>query len=865
MTRPSSLADLRVRVLPKKFVKEYRGTTAVKAREVPEADWATVMGFDTAITTRHGTDAHFQALQVPGFEQDGDTYPRVGRAWALNLWKDDDVPPEALPWFDVVVLDVDHGDKSEDWAARKARGLNDADTAFLDLVAVLRRDHGFAYYMSRTGARLVGLLADPLPVSVYEDFVGRFLLDLESRGVPVFTPDDHGHHVDAACFDLGRLFKLPLVPGSNPAALGDQWYQPVFLKPLEFDPGALLPWTFGRRRGGIGRPTTDPPEKPRTFTKTDLKPIRGRDFWDTITRPDPIGPPGNRHDPMIRIAGAVAKAMNTTDPEVVYGVLYPSVKASVTPQDREADLLGELWDIAHYVASGVEADHEAAEELRAAKGVARNGAYGRIAELTGCDPAQAAKRIVLATNKGVYYPFDEDLEAYAPVPYRLNQLAQALAKHCPNLVQLRTDTGGFVADRTLALKYSSADVSEVRYVYGADEVRADLSNRRLYLPACSVRPDLEPRYSERVARWLALLGGPHHEDLLNWLALYPDLSRPLCALYVQGEKGTGKGVLARALASLFGAEPVDYGILGERFQSPLLASPLLFADESVQLGHFRAGHGTSIFRTILGNGSHQVEEKGMDHVWVEGFVRVFVGANNTDALKIREDLSADDVAAIQERVGYLQVPKGAASEYIAGLSWDEVGVMIDREVPEHILYLEKTRELSPALRRSRFASWESSFARTVKLDIGATRIVAEVLGRWFERLQSLEDPDVGLFVKDGLLYVRTTQLGRVWKSVVDDSANKLPGSKAMSTALRALSPEGMDKPNGSVRMGDTVVRAWAVDPDKVAAVMDELDADSDRFRAAFDLVAPDEPAPAKARPVFADALDSYWAETTLED
>ncbi len=855
-----TLADFRVRVLPKKFVKEYRGTTSVRSREVPEADWATVMSLDDAITTRHATDAHLQALQVPGFDSVGDTYPRVGRAWVLNLWKDDDVPPEALPFFDLVVLDLDHGDKSGTWADGPRAG----DDAFWDLIRTLRSSLGCAYYLSRTGARLFALLPEPLPVDVYEDFVGRLLLELDAKGFPVFTPDDHGHHLDGACFDLGRLFKLPLVPGSAPDAR-DDWYEPTFTKALEFAPGALLPWTFGRRKGGLGRPTSAPPEKPRTFTKTDLKALRDRDFWDTLTRPDAIGPPNGRHDPMISIAGAVAKALKTTDPEVVYGVMYPSVKASVTPQDREADLLGELWDIAHYVASGVEADLEAAEEVRAAQGVARNGAYGRIAELTGCDPALASKRIVLATNSGVYYPFDEDLEAYAPVPYRLNQLAQALAKHCPNLVTLRTDKGGFVADRTLALRYASADISEVRYVYGSDAVRADLDDRRLYLPACTVRPDLEPRHSDRVARWLALLGGPHHKDLLNWLALYPDLTRPLCALYVQGEKGTGKGVLARGLASLFGAEPVDYGVLGDRFQAPLLKSPLLFADESVQLGHFRAGHGTSIFRTILGNGSHQIEQKGLDQVWAEGFVRVIVGANNTDALKIREDLSADDVAAIQERVGYLQVPKGAASEFIASLSWEEVGNMIDREIPEHILYLARTRELSPALRRSRFASWESSFARTVKLDIGATRIVGEVIGRWFERLTSFTDPDVGLFMKDGLLYVRTTQLGKMWKSVIDDSANRLPGSKALGTALRALSPEGMDRPNGSVRINDKVVRAWAVDPDKIAAVMDDTDSDNERFRAAFGLTAPDEPVPAEPRPVFADALDFYWAETTLEN
>lgn len=859
---PNDLGDVRVRVLPTRYVKEYRGTTAVKDREVPPDQWGIVMSLDEAVRLDWSTDAHFQVMRVPGFENLADHYPRVGRAWAINLWKDDDVPPEALPAFDVVVLDLDHGEKgSSTWETRPdGRPI---DKSFLDLVADLRDRFGFAYYLSRTGARLIGRPYEPLTLDVYEDWYCRFLLHLDTLGFPVFAPDSDGHHIDASCYEVGRLFKLPLVPGSDPSGRND-WYRPDFQGTIDFEPGALLPWSFGRRRGGIGRPTEPVPTDPRTFNKTDLRPLRNREYWDVLTRPEPIGPPGGRHDPMISIAGSVAKTLRTSDPRTIYGVMYPSVKAAVTPEDREADLLGELWEVAHYVAASVEADEEADEELRAARAVVRNDAYSRIAELTGCEPAQAVGRVVLATNKGVYYPFDEDLQAYAPVPYKLNQLAQALARHCPNLVQLRTRRGTYQADRTLALRYSSPDISEVRYTYGSDEVRADLDARRLYLPAALVRDDLQPRYHQDVAQWLALLAGEHQDDLLNWLARFPDLTRPLCALYLRGEKGTGKNVLARGLSSIWGVEPVEYGILGERFQSPLLRSPVLHADESVQLSHFRAGHGTSIFRKILGDGSHQIEEKGMDHVWVEGFVRVLVTANNTDALKIREDLSADDVRAIQERVGYIDVPDDAAAPFIASLSWAEIDSMIEQRIPEHVLFLARTRTLSDDVQRSRFASWASSFARTVKLDIGKTRIVAEVIGRWFERLTSLENPDLGLFVKDRLLYVQSSALSRIWKSIVDDTANRLPNSRALTTALRALAPEGDDKPNAPVRMDGQVVRAWTVDPDKVAAVLDELDVDSARFRMVFDLDAPAAPSPTKPQSPLDDAINAYWAEETLK-
>ena len=848
-----TLRDIKVRLLESKFKKEYRGTSAKKSREVPEKDWAEVVDLHTAITTRYGTDAHLQAMQVPGFTDEGARFPRVGRTYVNTVWREDDLPTDALPYYEVVILDLDHGDKANTaWPDRD--GSRAMDVAFAALIARLRAEHGFAFYFSRTGARLIGLLDEPIPVSCYEDYMARFMMELDRAGYPVFTPDEHGHHIDAACVDLGRLFKLPLVPGSEPDSL-PVWFEPSFTRTVGFDPGALQAWSFSKRGGGgNSRPTTPPPAAPRTYTRTDLKELRSMDFYETLTRPEPIAAPGERHSTILRVMGAVARRMNITRPEDLYGILYPSVRAALTPSDRPDDVHNHVWTLAHYVTSCVEADHEVDAEVRRARADAKNDALSIIGKMCGdgtrCLSAPAAnQRIALATNSGIYFPFDEDLGTYSPTPYKISQLAAAFMKHAPNLVTLEREKGGFVDDRTLALKHTSADISEIRYTYAAEGVKVDLPNRRLYLPTVSVDPSLKPVFNPFVAKWLAALGGKHHESLLDWLVRVPQLDKPLCALYLQGEKGIGKNLFAQGVAKLFNASTVDYSVLGDRFQAPLLRSPVIFADESVQLSHFRAHQGTSIFRSLIGSGSHQIEQKGLDQVHLDGFIRVIVGANNSDALRIREDLSSDDVAAIQERVGYIKVQGGAARDLLQSVAWDVREEMINIHFPQHILHLAATRKLTTDQQLSRFGSWDSDFGQTVKLDIGRTRVVGEVIGRWFEQLTAHYDPAQGLFIKDDVLYVKSTALGRKWRSIVDDAADRAPTVKALATSFRALAPEGSPDGSSTVRIdGSAPVRAWPIDPIKIAAILDGTDANVEAFRAAFELEPEAESAPAVPQP-----------------
>ena len=851
MSKINTLNDVLVRVLPDRYVKEYTGTTSVKTREVPESDWSVVLRLEDAIENRHATSAHFQTMNVPGYETVGKKYPRVGRSWALELWRDDELPADALPWFDVLVLDLDHGDKkTSDWSKRS--GKSPSDEAFFTLIDRLRERHGFAWYLSRTGARLIGRLAEPVTVDVYEHYMQRFLLDLARTGFPVFEPDEHGHHIDAACADLGRLFKLPLVPKSHPDAFGDTWYETTFERDIDFKPGASLRWSFAKRGGaGIGRPTTPPPAQPKTIPTKDLKPLSKLDVYSMLTTPKPIGSPGARHEPMIRLAGLVARRLDTGDPELVYHVMYPCVAESLTTSDRPSDLFDELWEIAHYVTACYEAEVEANVELERARSSLRAKALSRIAEITGCDWSEASTRIALATNKGVFYVFDEDEDQYSTVPYRANMLASAFAKHCPNLVRLRTENGGYVSDRTLALKYSASDLTEVVYVYGSSKVRADLKARRLYLPTVAIRDDLTPTYHEDIATWFAkLAGSEHHEDFLTWCALFPDHTRPLCALYLNAQAGAGKNVLVQGLANMYGAAPVPFSCVGDRFQSPLLTSPVLHADEKMRLAASAQRNLTAIFREVIGSSSMMLEQKGLDQVRVEGFRRVIITANNKNALGIQEDLSGDDIAAVQERVGYIDAPRGPALDFIMTKSWDEIGEWIEFKIPEHVLYLAENLDITAERRRSRFASWDSSFVRSAKIEIGSARVVAEVIATWFDRLpvDESEWSNIGLFASSSGLFVRSSRLSKRWGDLIDAKANPLPNSRALATAMRALAPEGVTT-SASMRVNGRTIRAWEIDPAKVVAACETTDIDTEQLRARFEVAASAEHVEAVPKPM----------------
>ncbi|MCP4674205.1 MAG: hypothetical protein GY854_01530 [Deltaproteobacteria bacterium] len=167
----------RVAVAPYKMVRGYDGIADLsqfsKAFVVTE--------LEHALMRVYNTDAHMVTYVVPGW----DRQPRINKCGLPHF--------EPTPQVEVLLCDVDNPDH-QPWAPE----LIDATLKKYETLDVLKTA---GLYHTAHGARIMQPLETPIPVDQVEPYIVGWLMDLEWAGL----------HVDWACRDWTRLFRLPNV------------------------------------------------------------------------------------------------------------------------------------------------------------------------------------------------------------------------------------------------------------------------------------------------------------------------------------------------------------------------------------------------------------------------------------------------------------------------------------------------------------------------------------------------------------------------------------------------------------------------------------------------------------------------------
>jgi hypothetical protein len=238
------------------------------------------------------------------------------------------------------------------------------------------------------------------------------------------------------------------------------------------------------------------------------------------------------------------------------------------------------------------------------------------------------------------------------------------------------------------------------HMYGThiDEVVLDLASERphiedntergraLVLPV-GRRLLVNPEYDPDVAQWLKLLGGDDSEGLLDWLHWSLQLNEPLCALYLYGPKGAGKGMIAQALSAFWSGIFVKFDEAVGHFNGRLRQSPIIWLDENSNATN------TGAFRSLIGNSAHTVERKFMDTETLRGNVRLIITANNEDALSLGDVQTIFDVEAVTQRVRFVRLGEEASTflRERGGRQWTNDWVVDSRGQPgrvgRHLMWL----------------------------------------------------------------------------------------------------------------------------------------------------------------------------------
>lgn len=283
----------------------------------------------------------------------------------------------------------------------------------------------------------------------------------------------------------------------------------------------------------------------------------------------------------------------------------------------------------------------------------------------------------------------------------------------------------------------------------------------------------------KIHDWIKSLGGTHSKAIGNFMAYATMHDRPCAALYLSGQHGTGKSMLAAGLAKLWQSSAVSpFASLG-RFNYEIAAQPLIFADEYDKTD--RHTNLTGVMRLYISNDKHTIERKYMPTVTLHGYLRFLICANNDNLFADHSDGNTrNDIEAIAARIYHVPASE-EASHYLDRIGrWRETEKWVaGGQIAEYATYLAE--QVGTPQLEGRFLNQgvQSSYHTNMLAAGPVSSQVQEAL------LNGIMKPTRGVLVGDGRVLVNAKSVYEAWPSLSDQPT---PSSiKAISSTIKKFS------------------------------------------------------------------------------
>jgi len=300
--------------------------------------------------------------------------------------------------------------------------------------------------------------------------------------------------------------------------------------------------------------------------------------------------------------------------------------------------------------------------------------------------------------------------------------------------------------------------------------------------------DIVPLYDPQVDEWLHLLAGGTPaavNELLDWLAAFPRIELPAPAMYIQGDAGIGKGMLALSLAQMTErkrfAKFDDF--LGD-FQDGLETTPFIWTDEAVTCKN-TTKRVMDTFKMIVTGEANALNPKGRARMSLEGNWRLLITSNHDHAIPWDQEVSGSDLNAVTARLHHLVADSAGCQSYLERLG-NRTGTAgwVERRIPQHVAYLAATRKLRTDQRLLTQPDVKD-FHQTISISSGQTSGVAAMLGNLFSANPAVRDKCIVKCGKD-VMVIPAPALAALHE--LNKQGESLPKStKNLSRALKQLS------------------------------------------------------------------------------
>jgi hypothetical protein len=779
--------DSQVAVFATKFYEGFSGDEA----QLSHLRYGEIASLGDILTRHWSTDAHMALYTLPGDA----VCPRLNKS-AISWFQTQYAVQQ--PMLSIIAIDVDmpgHGEvynwtNKAEWPQVMQRwyeGVNASMSAIPELATA-------GTYLTAGGLRFVWPLAEhrQIGVTLGDSYLRQFVAYLQRGGL----------EADAACTQWNRLFRLPFV-------VRDGQTQTL---PASFENMAALDWAApdgltdeGPAACGTALREDFPETEPQPATRGEMGRVADRQFYSAMASGQPIAQPGTgqMHDSMMRAAASIVSTYDTNDPLLPFRFLLPSARAADYPES-------ELWAQCVWCCKV----HDGSKQLEQKH-------YGDIrheaSEAMKCAEAKVAQHLILATrSKTDYYVYNEEHRGWDQPIGSTTLLANKLATGCPTLFRMPSNVPA-----NIVLQNHATIVDYTIASYIRDSIEYDPILGAVYEPCAPVDPRVRPEFNADIDGWLRALFASELEKCLDWLATLTRLDRPTCALYIKASPDVGKGLFSTGLARIWGAAPSKYEELLRNFQDGLMQCPLILADESVPEDPFNKND-SSVFRRAIGTGRQKIFVKHRAPITLEGFPRILITANNSDAIKIRDALEPADLEAIKQRVGYVETGT-EAGDYLKSLAHTRnlaVQDMVEpwissHQLANHVMWLSENRQVTPG-DRFLVEGWSSSLTDKMAIKFG----IAPILGKFIVKVIRDKMRAVrGVKYGDGQILVNVDYVLDSWKHVMG-TGSRPPYEQTLMKALQVLS----DGKRVAMRAteSDAVRYYWRVDPERIEQIAEEF-------------------------------------------
>jgi hypothetical protein len=707
------------------------------------------------------------------------------------------------------------------------------------------------WYATRAGVRLVWRLAEPVKAKHWRSWSTQFLSMLAM---------DYSIDADQCSVEWSRHYRLPRVRRDGVdldlpcCEVGHQ--QPIAWVPPEDPKNAphIVPDGADPDQWSSTAPEFDP--KRDTYAKKEYSAVKDSPWYDKLTEGRPLGSPGERHHSIVACVSFLAATIRCEDPKRLYRLVAPAVVADTS---ADAPGLQALWDVCRWVAARQKAERLELEGVKQSllnavkqktrehvKGPAApekeespdplnelhnelgiqgkgEGAGGNTSSPTAYNPVtdDVEQRLVLIKESAHYVLIEDTAQYFGPIPR--DQVYVALRQVSPNLYDMSFTSKGKKIPISAFLEAHARIVASVVARIGEQGIWYNPTTDQVVEGICTLREDIAPKFDADVQEWLEKLGGDNVDRLLDWLATVTDLTWPTCALYIEGPKSVGKGMLAAGVASLWGSKPATWADFTASFNDQLAKVPLVWADEKIPHDRFASQDPSIILRQMVGNSSFTLRRKFLPSQAVSGALRFLITANDGEALRLYEELNRESYDAVVERIGHIAVRRDAADwlEQQGGRAFTEDWVSGDR-IAGHILWLRDTRTVT---RGSRFIvpGWESSHHVHLR---GGSRTGGAILDSLVSTLcgTTVSTPE-GIWVGSDQVFITQKGVELLLKS---NFAFTMPSKKLLATTLKALADEEGRLWDASTK---TRYRAKSLDPALLLFHAERIGEDPDVLKA----------------------------------